>query len=157
MNFSPKAQEIVGFCRELFASFEQAKGITQHNYEFLTDFESQLLYVDAKLMERALENLLSNAEKYSPDGGTVQMKLTKVEGSVFITVSDNGIGIPKEELEQIFEIFHRATNVYEIEGTGVGLAITKQIVEAHAGTITCESDLGQGTSFTISLPIQAIA
>jgi PAS domain S-box-containing protein len=155
MNFSPKAQNIISFCRQVFDNFKQEKDETDHLYEFLTDNEKQILSFDAKLLERALHNLLSNAVKYSPNGGKVQMKLQQQGESFEIVVKDAGIGIPPEELEKIFQLFHRAKNALSIQGNGLGLVITKQIVEGHGGTLTVESEIGQNTSFTISLPMNS--
>jgi signal transduction histidine kinase len=96
--------------------------------------------------------LLSNAIKYSPDGGTVRFDLECREGAATLRIQDSGIGIPAEDLSQLFESFHRAKNVGTIPGTGLGLAIVKKCVDLHGGQITVESEAGVGTTFTVTLP-----
>ncbi len=110
--------------------------------------------IDIKVMRRALMNLLTNAIKYSPEGKPVNMELAYADCQAIIKVSDQGIGIPKEDLPRLFEPFNRATNVGSIQGTGLGLAIAKQAVELHGGTISVESDVGKGTTFIITLPAE---
>ncbi|HLV35894.1 MAG TPA: ATP-binding protein [Spirillospora sp.] len=111
--------------------------------------------IDRKLLRRAITNLLSNAIKYSPEGGDVRVSLSIKDGSAIIKVSDTGIGIPPEDMPHLFEAFHRAENVGSVAGTGLGLAIARQAVELHGGTIGVESKLGAGTTFTITLPLNA--
>ena len=109
--------------------------------------------VDRKLLRRALVNLLNNAIKYSPEGGEVRLTLALAGSEAVIRVSDQGIGIPPEDLPRLFEPFHRAANVEGLPGTGLGLVIAKQAVEMHGGTISVESALGRGTTFTVRLPL----
>lgn len=109
--------------------------------------------IDRKLLRRALVNLLNNAIKYSPDGSEVRLALTLAGGEAVIRVSDQGIGIPPDDLPRLFEPFHRAANVEGLPGTGLGLVIAKQAVEMHGGSISVESTLGRGTTFTIRLPL----
>ncbi len=111
---------------------------------------------DEKLLRQILANLLSNAIKYSPDGETVQFNLECVEGVARFRIQDEGIGIPQQDLPQLFESFHRATNVGTIPGTGLGLAIVKKCVDLHGGQIAVESTVGVGTTFTITLPLNPI-
>jgi signal transduction histidine kinase len=103
-------------------------------------------------MRRALTNLLSNAVKYSPEGSTVGCSINAHDGRVYITVSDEGIGIPEDDQKWLFDPFHRAGNVGAIEGTGLGLAIVKQVVELHKGRISFKSEVNKGTTFIIDLP-----
>jgi two-component system, LuxR family, sensor kinase FixL len=109
--------------------------------------------LDRKLLRHAFTNLLTNAIKYSPNGGEVLLSLQLENGEAIIRVSDHGIGIPADDLPRLFEPFHRAGNVESFQGTGLGLAIAKQAVEAHGGTIEVESQVGVGTTFTIHLPL----
>ncbi|MGB1253062.1 MAG: ATP-binding protein [Candidatus Promineifilaceae bacterium] len=104
------------------------------------------------LLRRAVSNLLTNATKYSPDGGEIHIQLNNTHKHLQISVHDQGIGIPIEDLPNLFSQFHRARNTGRLPGTGLGLAITKRAVEMHQGTITVHSTEGVGTSFTISLP-----
>jgi two-component system, LuxR family, sensor kinase FixL len=110
--------------------------------------------VDRKLMHRAISNLLTNAIKYSPDGTTVTLELKASATEATIRVIDQGIGIPEEDVERLFEPFTRASNVGGIQGTGLGLAITKQAIELHHGSIQVKSRLGKGTTFVITLPLE---
>ena len=109
---------------------------------------------DADRMNEVLGNLLSNAFKFTPHGGEVDLSIDATDGSVQIDVRDSGAGIPAEQVPHIFEKFFQADNQVEgsTKGSGLGLAIAKTIVEAHGGTIQCESTPGVGTTFTIVLP-----
>jgi PAS domain S-box-containing protein len=109
--------------------------------------------LDEKLLRQILSNLLSNALKYSPADSTVQFNLSFLHNKAIFRIEDQGIGIPQEDLSRLFESFHRATNVGTIQGTGLGLAIVKQCVNLHGGEITVESEVNQGTTFTVRLPL----
>ena len=113
-----------------------------------------LALIDEKLLRHILLNLLSNAVKYSPEKGEVNVKLFYQKTQVIFTVKDEGIGIPPEDQKHLFESFHRAKNVGTIPGTGLGLAIVKRSVDRLGGTITVHSEVGKGTIFTVSLPLQ---
>jgi PAS domain S-box-containing protein len=114
---------------------------------------------DADRLERVLSNILSNAIKYSPGGGQVIVRaaLEEQDGCRYavLTVSDQGVGIPPQDLPYIFEWFRRASNTSgRISGAGIGLASARKIVEQHGGTITVDSQLGRGSTFTIKLPVE---
>ncbi len=100
-------------------------------------------------------NLISNAVKYTPEGGSVTVATSADNSRVVCEIADTGIGIPLEDQEHLFEEFFRASNAREFaqEGTGLGLSIVKEIVESHGGQITCESEPGKGTRFTVTLPL----
>jgi signal transduction histidine kinase len=106
---------------------------------------------DERLLRHIFGNLLSNAIKYSPDGGTVSLKVFTQGAQTVFEVSDQGIGVPPDEMDHLFASFHRASNVGSISGTGLGLAIVKQSVELHGGAITVRSVPGSGTTFTVTL------
>ncbi len=110
---------------------------------------------DPALIEQMLENLVSNAIKYTPPGGRVTVNITPGKGTVSIEVHDTGIGIPEGEQLRLFEEFFRASNARRLEetGTGLGLSIVKQTVERHGGRIRVQSKEGQGTTFIVDLPL----
>jgi signal transduction histidine kinase len=112
------------------------------------------VYWDVDRIHEVLGNLLSNAFKFTPRGGTVSLSFEAADSGVRIAVQDTGAGIPKDQLPRIFDKFYQADNqrAAGAAGTGLGLAIAKQIVDAHGGTITCDSTQGVGTTFTITLP-----
>ncbi len=110
------------------------------------------IVLDEMIVRQILTNLVFNAVKYSPDGGDIRVSCRHQGSSLILQIQDQGIGIPKENQENIFEPFYRAKNVDCIAGTGLGLAIVKQGVQAHQGTISVESEIGKGTKFTITLP-----
>ncbi|CAG5078811.1 Sensor histidine kinase RcsC [Parvicella tangerina] len=107
---------------------------------------------DPKILRNILLNLLSNGLKYSGENSQVNVELNDQTDRLLLTVSDNGIGIPEKDQSNMFDRFHRAENVANIQGTGLGLNIVKKYVELLDGEITFESELGKGTSFYISLP-----
>lgn len=108
---------------------------------------------DEALLRHIISNLLSNAVKYSPEGMPVEFRLRRENGHAVFTVQDRGIGIPGADQARLFEAFHRASNVGEIAGTGLGLLLVKRCVELHHGSITVDSMEGKGTTFTVRVPV----
>jgi len=106
-------------------------------------------------MLRVFSNLLENAIRYTPAGGSVSVALERAEAGIVITVRDTGIGIEPEEIDKIFDEFHRTVEAKKFapEGTGLGLPIVKNILMRYNGFITVESQLGKGTCFCITLPL----
>jgi signal transduction histidine kinase len=121
-------------------------------HSFISQFSNAQFLGDAKLIRQILTNLIDNAIKYSPSGGTVSLSLTLEETQVIISCLDEGIGIPVEDQQELFKSFSRASNVGTIAGIGLGLSIVKKCVDLHSGQITVDSVVGQGTKFTVTLP-----
>jgi signal transduction histidine kinase/DNA-binding response OmpR family regulator len=125
-----------------------------HNIEVASTVEELVGAWDATRLERVLANLIGNAIKYSPDGGTIHIGLSTERDLAVITVQDEGVGIPRDEVPKVFERFYRGRNVVgKIAGTGIGLAGVRQIVEQHGGDIRVESHEGEGSTFIVRLPI----
>ncbi|MFT3700264.1 MAG: HAMP domain-containing sensor histidine kinase [Kofleriaceae bacterium] len=108
---------------------------------------------DEHRIMRVLENLISNAIKYSPQGGEIRFVAERVGDRARIAIKDHGLGIPAAHLPKVFERFSRGTNVGSIAGTGLGLSSAREIVVAHGGTLEVESVEGQGSTFTMELPL----
>jgi signal transduction histidine kinase len=113
--------------------------------------------VEPDRIRQILVNLLTNAHEYTPEGASIGIAARAVGAEVEISVSDNGPGIPPDQLERIFERFTRgdAGLTQRVGGTGLGLAISKSLVELHGGSIGAESTVGQGSTFHVRLPIAA--
>jgi PAS domain S-box-containing protein len=113
-----------------------------------------LVQADQQRLRQVLANLLTNAVKYSPDGSEIVLRVSRSEGEARVAVIDQGVGMPPEALPHLFERFFRAEGAAErAPGLGLGLFITRRIVEAHGGNIHVESELGQGSTFSITLPL----
>jgi PAS domain S-box-containing protein len=151
LEFNPALLDVVQFCRNLVEELQVSER-NQHAIIFTKQGQCTDAYMDEKLLRHVLSNLLSNAIKYSPPGSTVRFKLTIRDGEAMFQIQDQGIGIPKEDQERLFEPFHRAQNVGQISGTGLGLAIVKKTVDLQGGKITVNSEVGIGTIFTVTIP-----
>ena len=135
-------------------TFLEKASVKKLTFEVKISEDSPQMEADSELMEQMLENLVSNAIKYTPAGGRVTMAIGPGENdTIQITVSDNGIGIPKDEISRLSAEFFRASNVKNVIGTGLGLAIVKEIVNQHGGQIYVESKEGLGTTFTVYFPV----
>lgn len=107
---------------------------------------------DPDLLRVLLLNLLENAARYSPEGGAIQVRAAAGDGQVTIEVSDEGVGIPAAARERIFERYYRTSQVKEAIGAGLGLYIARSIARLHGGEVTCDSTLGEGSTFRVHLP-----
>jgi PAS domain S-box-containing protein len=125
------------------------------NIRFDLSVDEVIVHADPDRMRQVIDNLLSNALKYSPEGSDIDVTANLEDGSILTAVIDHGIGIPRDEIPQLFERFHRARNVSSryYGGLGLGLYIAKAIVEAHNGAISVESEEGKGSRFTLRLPL----
>jgi two-component system sensor histidine kinase KdpD len=130
---------------------------TKHCFKLDVGSGPLMALVDARQMEQVLRNLLSNAIKYSPDGGTLTLRVCREDDEIRMSVSDQGIGIPREEQERIFERFYRVEGglSQEVYGIGLGLAVCRGIVDAHGGRIWVDSMPGEGSTFHVSIPCGA--
>ncbi|WP_244526801.1 ATP-binding protein [Pseudozobellia thermophila] len=149
---------IVKFVNEIFLSFtEFAKG-KGYNYTFKSSRDEILVFYDRPKLEQVFYNLLSNAFKYTPEGGEISITIDLDQSNIYFKIQDSGIGIKKEYLEQIFNRFFEVPHstgpdeVYN-KGTGIGLSIVKNIIDLHKGSIKVSSKLSEGSVFTISLPL----
>src|SRR5699024_3377796 len=117
--------------------------------------EEKIIQCDAYEIERCIVNLVSNAIKFTHSGGTIEVTIKEIDDAVIISVKDDGIGIDKENVEFIFDRFNQVIDLNnEIKGgSGLGLTITKQIIELHKGSIRVESEIGKGSNFIITLPL----
>jgi PAS domain S-box-containing protein len=151
LTFNPQQLNLADLCESIIEEVRVGydEGIT---IDFMTDGACASAFVDANLFHHILQNLLSNALKYSPAQSAVQIRLTCSANIIVLSVKDEGIGIPAEDQQKLFEAFYRADNVGTIQGTGLGLSIVKRAVDTHQGTVEFESAEGKGTVFIVNLP-----
>jgi PAS domain S-box-containing protein len=152
LEFTPARLDLAKFCRDLMEEI-QLTDKAGHTLLFSSQAECVQASMDEQLLRHILSNLLANALKYSPAGGVVQFDLDCQAGQAVLRIQDHGMGIPLEDQARLFETFHRASNARNIPGTGLGLAIVKRSVDLHGGTIDIASQVGEGTTVTVTLPL----
>ena len=137
-------------CVDMMAPLAAKRGLTLDS-----DLQPAEIEADPSRIAQVASNLLTNAIRYNRDGGRVHVTVAAMHGAAVLTVSDTGVGIPEESQPHVFERFYRVDKARSREegGSGLGLAICRSIVEAHGGTIACESQPGQGSTFTVRLPM----
>ncbi|MBN3921768.1 ATP-binding protein [Nostoc sp. NMS4] len=150
-KFQPILVDLLQFFSDLLEQERETVG-DRHELIFKVTGNHHGFWGDRGLLQQIFINLMSNAIKYSPDGGSVEFHLIGNESEAIFYIQDRGIGIPMADQENLFQSFSRGSNVDTIPGTGLGLAIAKACVELHDGNISLWSQVGQGTKVTVSLP-----
>jgi signal transduction histidine kinase len=147
--------DLRAFVSEVIRDFSPLLARHRIHYTDISSPEPLIVDGDSMRLEQVLNNLLTNAVKYSPGGGRIVVQLGKSGAAATITVGDNGIGIPQAELPRLFERFYRVEGAHgrRIPGAGIGLYVVKEIVELHGGHVSVESVEGQGSAFTVALPL----
>ena len=148
----PSAFNLDEFLHDLV---DEAKGLLKKDQHIDFTYKGdQDVCSDKKLLKNILVNLITNAIKFSPEDGTINILADVSDNNGVISVGDYGIGIPKEDLEQIFSSFYRAANATNIQGTGLGLHIVKRFTELMGGSVKIDSELDKGTTVTITIPVK---
>ncbi|MBD3588924.1 hybrid sensor histidine kinase/response regulator transcription factor [Bacteroides sp. GM023] len=153
MKLKVECVDVVPFIKDIYRSFVELARRKDITFTFESMDEKIDLWFDPQQMQKVLFNLLSNAFKYTPESGNVKITIKRVRQIVEIAVADTGCGIPNEDLSKIFERFYRGDEVLPdaVQGSGIGLAFTKAMVEAHKGSIKVESVWNEGSCFKIEL------
>ncbi len=152
LEIHPQAVDVRPLMEKVIENLAQRENI--HEFE-LPESPLPLVWADPDRLEEILANLIDNAVKYSPEGGTIKLSARESDGRLIISVTDPGVGIPAKELDKIFEKFHRVDrgDARTTYGHGLGLYISKRFIEAHGGDIWVESKLGKGSTFSFTLPL----
>ncbi len=148
--------DLVQFIREIASSYESLAAEKKIRYFFYPELPELLVYIDPEKIEKVVHNLLSNAFKFTAEAGEIILNLKIQEKKwVAIAIKDTGIGIPADQLDKIFDRFYQvdSSQTREYEGSGLGMALAKELVTLHHGRILAESTEGKGTSFTVWLPL----
>jgi len=157
MKLQCNETNIIEFARTFVQSFESLAKHETIDLVFISKEKEIFAFLDKEKLAQVLNNLLSNAFKFTEEGGRIEISITTLENGkvVNISISDTGQGIPPEKLEHIFDRFYQADDSIsrEKEGTGIGLAIVKEMVNLHHGKIEAKSTIGKGTTFSIFLPL----
>ncbi|WP_460541492.1 hybrid sensor histidine kinase/response regulator, partial [Echinicola sediminis] len=158
LQLQASKNNIVTFIREVKEAFDEIARAKNIKFELVAENEAIELWFDKLKLQKVLFNLLSNAFKFTPEKGTIQINIEKQrrpakragKGNLLISIQDNGDGIPEENVKHIFDRFYQFGDRL---GSGIGLALSKSIVELHQGSIRAESELGKGTKFEVRLPL----
>lgn len=159
MELYAQNNNIVSFLKNLFFSFESLAAQKKIRLTFGSVTDDITVLFDTDKMEKVFYNLLSNAFKFTPENGEVKIRVSFTnDGSIEISVKDSGCGIPEEKLENIFDRFYQVdgSNTREHEGTGIGLALAKELILLHNGKIRVLSNIGIGAEFIVTLPIETV-
>mgnify|MGYP005854923585 CR=1 FL=1 len=151
LDFQPEFLELQPFCHQVLEAL-QPSDAAPRSIQVALPGNFTTAYVDPKLFHSIVTNLLSNALKYSPPDSRVNLTLQRTSQALIVQVQDWGIGIPAEDQPRLYDVFHRGQNVGVVTGTGLGLAVVKTCVDLHGGQVEVESQVGVGTTFTVTIP-----
>jgi PAS domain S-box-containing protein len=152
MTVKKEYMNITEFCEKVVDEIQLTDG-NQHQIVKSFDSFPNAVYSDPNLIRLIINNLLSNAIKYSAKDSIVKIRLQNINDKLIITIEDNGIGIPENEVKYLFDEFHRGFNVGMAQGTGLGLSIVKYCIQSLGGEIQVKSEVNKGTTFVVHLPI----
>jgi signal transduction histidine kinase len=157
-NLHLKNNDIVKIIEDITLSVVEYASLKNINIIFDTEIEEKIISCDLEKIERIILNLLSNAIKFTDAGGNVSVSVYDGDEYILISVKDSGIGIPKDMLDRIFDMYAQVDGSLSrnTEGSGIGLSIVKSLVEMHGGEITAKSQLGAGSDFIVKMPVKII-
>lgn len=144
--------DVAAFCREIYSLFKLSSGDDKYIFEFHSDCEQCVAYIDQEKLEMILLNLISNAVKFSPKGGVISIRVSTQNEYIILLVEDHGIGMSEENVSRIFERFYQLGDSRTNTGAGIGLALVESLVNLHCGKIRVESRKGAGSKFFVNLP-----
>jgi signal transduction histidine kinase len=156
-GFNRTETDIAELVREMTPEIQLMMEGKKLDFTVSLEASMPLLLTDRRWLNRALMNYLSNAAKYTPEGGKVELRIFVKEPALYVEVTDNGPGISTEAQSRLFERFYRAEATKNLPGTGLGLAIVKSVAEAHGGSTYVRSREGLGSTFGITLPLAQTA
>ena len=152
MKIRVAEHDLVEFLYENFLIFKEYADYRHIELTFDKEIDSQMVWFDRKQMQKVVNNLLSNAMKHTPEAGHISLWIRRKDSRVEFGVTDTGRGIPKQEIDKIFDRFYQVTDSKNTsQGTGIGLALSKGIVELHHGSLLVESEEGKGSTFSVEL------
>ena len=154
MKLQVEITDLIYFMKGILASFQSLADGKNIKLDFHSDNKTLKMYLDRDKIEKVISNLLSNALKFTNENGQISISVLSKDGKVEILAEDNGIGISQTDIKNIFNRFYKVKSSTVQEGTGIGLALVKELVEIHFGTISVESKLNEGTKFRIEIPVQ---
>ncbi|MGK7946631.1 MAG: PAS domain S-box protein [Microcystaceae cyanobacterium] len=156
IKFYPQSFDLITFCQDLIEELQLSVGKDhQLQFHYPDELGIETICLDKKLLQPILTNLLTNSIKYSPTESQIELSVEKQGQMITFFVKDQGIGIPDDDKINLFESFHRAKNVGNIQGTGLGLDIVQRYVNLHQGNIIFSSTINEGTTFRVALPMSA--
>ncbi len=149
-------QNIISIIEDITLSVAGYTKNNKINLVFDTDIEEVITYCDPDKIERIMLNILSNAIKYTPEYGDIEVKINYNEDEILVSIKDSGVGIPKDKLDIIFDRFGQVNGSFnrKCEGSGIGLSLVKNLVEMHGGKVSVNSKVNKGSEFTFSIPIR---
>ncbi len=153
MKVTVSPSNIILVLRNILSSYQSLADSRQVRLVFYSEADELIVYIDQEKIETVIHNILSNAFKFTPNGGEIIVHVNVTAKQCVINIKDDGIGISEEEQSKIFDRFYQVdnSNIRSYEGSGIGMSLAKELVELHSGSITVQSKLGSGSTFTISL------
>ncbi|WP_379992157.1 substrate-binding domain-containing protein [Dyadobacter subterraneus] len=153
MMIRASEHNLISFLKDIMTSFEKTAVKRKIDFRLVTSEPKVIVWFDANMLDKVLFNLLSNAFKFTPDKGRIYIYVKIIGDGIKIVIEDNGKGMIPSEVEHAFEIFYQGEGSYKTLGTGLGLALSKELINLHHGTISVESQQNKETKFTIELPL----
>ena len=154
-KYKPTQFDLGELSKKCAEKFEIEVKKKKQKMECLVTADVPLVYADKEGIERAIINIISNSVKYTSEGGRIDVFVGFVHSDAYVKIKDNGIGIPQEDLDRIFERFYRVdkARTRQSGGTGLGLSIAKEIIEKNKGSINIKSQVGKGTEVILKIPV----
>jgi len=156
VRFNPENVDIIAICIRITDGFNSGE-LQKDRIKFISSFKTLIVKVDKLLIIQSINNLMSNALKYSPENSLVNVELNLVKDELLFMVQDKGIGIPDKDLKHLFKPFYRASNTAAIQGDGLGLSIVRESLLLHGGTVSCSNNIIKGSTFILHFPLELIS